>query len=85
MDTPEFQSHNQGMFLIVEPHSHVCYTWEWNHDGEVSEIDVKFFATPKGTTVLVEHSGFQKQSVAIHDQGWDNYIQGFKLFLSKTI
>jgi uncharacterized protein YndB with AHSA1/START domain len=86
MDTPEFQSHNQGIFLIVVPNAHVRYTWEWDHDGEVSEIDVKFSATPKGTTVLIAHSGFQKQqSVAIHDQGWDNYIQGFKLFLSKTI
>jgi len=36
--------------------------------------------------VLIEHSGFQKQqSVAIHDQGWDNYIQGFKLFLSQAM
>jgi hypothetical protein len=52
----------------------------------VSEIDVTFSATQKDTTVLIEHSGFQKQqSIAMHDQGWDSNIAGFKLFLSKTI
>ncbi|PKG99415.1 hypothetical protein CXF95_09235 [Paraglaciecola sp. MB-3u-78] len=62
------------------------YIWEWDHDGDVSEIDVTFSATHKGTTVLIEHSGFQKQqSIAMHDQGWSSYIDGFKLFLSKTI
>jgi uncharacterized protein YndB with AHSA1/START domain len=84
MDTSEFKSHNQCTFLIVEANSHVRYTWD--HDGEVSEIDVTFSATQKDTTVLIEHSGFQKQqSIAMHDQGWDSNIAGFKLFLSKTI
>lgn len=83
IDTPEFTSKNEGVFLIVEPTSHVRYTWEWNHDGEVSEIDVKFSCTDKGTNIIVEHSGFTKQQSAdMHSQGWDNYIEGFTQFLS---
>jgi uncharacterized protein YndB with AHSA1/START domain len=85
IDTPEFKSKNEGVFLIVEANSHVKYTWEWNHDGEVSEIDVKFSSTDKGTAILIEHTGFkQKQSVEMHDQGWDSYIEGFSRFLSSV-
>ena len=82
MDSPEFKSTNEGTFLIVEPNSHVRYTWEWNRDGEVSEIDVTFSITSTGTSILIEHTGFQKQqSVDMHDKGWDSYIEGFKVFL----
>ena len=82
MDTPEFTSKNEGVFLIVEPTSHVRYTWEWNHDGEVSEIDVQFSSTDVGTAIVIEHSGFtQQQSADMHAQGWDSYIEGFIQFL----
>jgi len=84
MSTPEFVSKNEGVFLIVEPISHVRYTWEWNHDGEVTEIDVKFSSSGLGTVIIIEHSGFTKQqSVDMHEHGWDSYIEGLIHFLSK--
>lgn len=85
MDTPEFTAKNEGVFLLVEPNIHLCYTWEWDHNGEVSEIDVQFSTTDKGTAILIEHSGFvTQQSTDMHDQGWDSYIEGLTLFLSKA-
>ncbi|WP_339719870.1 SRPBCC domain-containing protein [uncultured Paraglaciecola sp.] len=86
VDTPEFKGKNEGVFLLVDPNCHLCYTWEWNNDGEVSEIDVNFSATGKGTAIRILHSGFVNQASADrHDQGWDSYIEGFKLFLSKAV
>ena len=83
MQTPEFLGGNDGLFLRVEPGSRLTYTWEWNHDGEVSEIDVVFTPTAQGTLVAICHSGFTKEeSVRSHDSGWDNYIEGFIAHMS---
>jgi len=85
METPEFSGRNEGIFLEVEDGKHVRYTWEWNGDGEISEIDVVFMATDSGTRIEVVHSNFAKQeSVDQHSSGWDSYIDGFKTFLGAS-
>jgi uncharacterized protein YndB with AHSA1/START domain len=82
MEMPEFSGRNEGTFLEVEDGEHVRYTWEWNSDGEISEIDVVFAATDSGTRIELVHSNFSKQeSVDQHSSGWDSYIEGFKAFL----
>lgn len=86
METPEFVSRNEGRFLEVEPGQHIRYTWEWNGDGEISEIDVTFSAAVGGTRVTIIHSGFQKtESLENHRSGWDSYIEGFTDFLSSSL
>ena len=78
METPDFNGKNEGKFLAVEPEKQLTYTWEWNGDGEVSEIDVAFEATDAGTRINITHSGFTKEeSVTNHDSGWDSYMEGF--------
>ena len=85
METPDFSGRNDGEFLLVEPNSRVTYTWEWNADGEVSTIDVRFTASGKGTRIDLVHRGFRRQeSVSNHDSGWDSYIDGFTRYLSGT-
>ncbi len=82
METPQFTGKNEGEFLAVDPGKHIRYTWEWNGDGEVSEIDITFSATPGGTQIALIHNGFNKQESAdTHDSGWDSYIDGFTEFL----
>jgi uncharacterized protein YndB with AHSA1/START domain len=83
MDTPEFSGKNEGKFSLVEPCERVVYTWEWNGDGEVTEIDVRFEPAAAGTTITIRHSGFTSQeSVTNHDGGWDGYMIGLGDFLS---
>ena len=83
METPEFTGRNEGRFLLVDPGKRVTYTWEWNGDGEVTTIDVQFTATPKGTNIVLHHTGFTSQdSLNNHDTGWDSYMEGFSAYLS---
>ena len=79
---PGYVGKNEGKFLAIEPGKHLRYTWEWNGDGEVSEIDVTFAASGEGTALTLIHSGFSNQeSVDSHDSGWDSYIVGLTEFL----
>ncbi len=56
--TTEFSMNNEGKFLKVNPGKRLRYTWEWNGDGEVTEIDVTFAPIAKGTKVRLLHSVF---------------------------
>ncbi len=83
MAGPDFSAKNEGVFLIVEPPHRVKYTWEWNGDGEVTEIDVTFTEERGGTRVRILHTGFQKEeSVVNHRSGWDSYLEGLERFLT---
>ena len=83
MEQPGFSSRNEGEFLEVRPEEFIRYTWEWNGDGEVTEIAVTFSATESGTQISLIHSHFQKQQSADqHDSGWDSYMAGFQKHLA---
>lgn len=85
IESSELTSNNEGEFLIVEPKSHVRYTWEWNNDGEVTEIDVKFGSTNNGTQIVLTHTGFHNQSSRdMHSAGWESYIKGLIAHLSNS-
>lgn len=85
MKTEDFEGRNEGKFLEVENGTHLRYTWEWNGDGEISEIDVRFSESETGTQVELRHSKFLKQeSVDNHSSGWDSYMTGFAEFLAKS-
>lgn len=86
MDTPDFSGKNEGVFSRVDPLSRLTYSWEWNEDGEVSIIDVRFSKTASGTRIELTHSGFSSEdSRSNHDSGWDNYIQGFTEHLENSV
>ena len=83
MDTTEFKARNEGTFSRVVPNERLTYSWEWNRNGEVTEIDVSFAGHLEGTSLQLTHSGFVKeQSRAMHDSGWDRYIEGLSKYLS---
>lgn len=86
METPDFTMTNEGKFTVVKPEEQVVYTWEWNKDGEVTTIDVRFSATEVGTRIDLTHTGFEKaESVQMHDEGWDSYIRGLIVFLDDRL
>ncbi|MEM1435542.1 MAG: SRPBCC domain-containing protein [Pseudomonadota bacterium] len=85
IEGPEFSARNEGRFSAVTPGKHLAYSWEWNGDGECSMIDVTFHAANDGSSTRIElrHSGFtQAESQAMHDSGWDAYIEGLITFLA---
>lgn len=85
MEMPDFSGRNEGEFLLVEPNARVVYTWQWNNDGEVSTIDVRFNVSGEGTRIDLVHNGFTSdESVTNHDSGWDSYLEGFTTHLSET-
>ena len=77
IDGEGFSASNDGIFSRVEPGRRLTYSWEWNHDGKVTEIDVIFTADGGNTQVDLTHSGFtDADSQKMHDSGWDSYIDG---------
>lgn len=83
MDSDEGRAIAEGRFQVVLQNRKLRYTWEWNHDGEVSVIDVTFTETPTGTRVDIHHSEFDNaDSAARHAAGWDSYIEGLTEFLT---
>lgn len=85
MESPDFAAKNEGVFLAVDASHHIRYTWEWNGDGEVTEIDVTFSAIDKGTRINLVHSGFTKPaSTDAHARGWDSYIDGLTQFIQES-
>ncbi|MEM9622658.1 MAG: SRPBCC domain-containing protein [Pseudomonadota bacterium] len=85
MESPDFSATNEGEFLLVEAPHRVIYTWEWNADGEVTTIDVRFSSVAEGTQILLSHAGFSSSdSLTNHDNGWDAYMEGFVEHLATT-
>jgi len=81
----QWDTQNEGKFIEVEKNKHLRYTWEWNKDGDITEIDVTFEAAPSGCKLTLVHSGFKTQdSYDNHAAGWDAYIQGLTTFMSGT-
>lgn len=77
-DTPEFKASTDGTFSIVEANERVVYTWQWEGEDTVTEVDVRFSDVDGGGCVVdLVHTGFaDDDSQARHDAGWDAYVAG---------
>lgn len=84
MESEDRCNRAEGLFFAVEPDRHVRYTWEWDRDGEITEIDVLFEPADDGTALHIKHSGFRKpESRDMHDSGWDSYVEKLSALLEK--
>ena len=73
----------EGLFFAVEPDRHVRYTWEWDRNGEITEVAVRFEPADVGTDLHILHTGFRKQeSRDMHDSGWDSYVEALSALLA---
>lgn len=82
INTPDFKARCEGAFSVVEPDSRLVYSWSWEGDDNVTNIDVRFADDPGGTKVVLIHSGFyDEQSRTNHDHGWESFFVGFEAFL----
>ncbi|MEM7345009.1 MAG: SRPBCC domain-containing protein [Chloroflexota bacterium] len=77
VEMPDGAAIMEGKFLTVSYPTQLVYSWEWDGDGEVTEVTVTFKANTMGTEIVVLHSGFQsEESRGRHDVGWDSYVDG---------
>ncbi len=81
---PGFTAVAEGRFTIVDPPTHLRYSWEWNQDGDVSTIDVRFEPERDGTRVRLEHTNLATdESFENHRQGWQSYFAGLEQWLAQ--
>lgn len=77
-------SRAEGVFFAVEPERRVRYTWEWDRDGEITEIDVTFDDGAEGTTLHIQQSGFRSEaSRDLQDSSWDDYVEQLSSLLQQ--
>lgn len=82
---PGFTAVAEGHFDIVEPVERVRYSWEWNKDGNVSNIDVRFTDAADGTHIHLLHEGLHDaESFKNHDNGWTSYLAGLEQYLARA-
>ena len=67
----------EAEYQVIEPGRKLSYSWEWNGDGEVTLVTVRFVPQGTGCVVHLTHSGFQlEESFERHASGWENYFDG---------
>jgi len=78
----------EGEFTEVVPQKYLSYTWEWNHDGDKSIVQVSFsevtVEAQTGTRIDLLHKGlYSPEARQAHDAGWDSYFLGLAEFLKR--
>lgn len=66
----------EGVYTRLLPGNHLAYTWggSWN-PAEQSHVTVRLFETAAGTTLTLDHDGFQSdESLQVHRSGWQSSL-----------
>ena len=75
----------EGAFTRFAENEHITYSWQWDGDDKITEVDAVFRNHPDGTEVQLTLSGFQSaESYDNHAAGWDAYIDGFSAYLKNS-
>jgi uncharacterized protein YndB with AHSA1/START domain len=63
-------------FTRLVPGSQLEYTWAGNSDpAEESHVTVSLYESPRGTTLTLDHEGFQsEQSLHNHHSAWQSSL-----------
>lgn len=76
----------EGVYTMLLPGRQISYTWagSWN-PAEESHVTVSLFDDPQGTTLTLDHHGFQsEQSLAVHRSGWQSSLAKLRELLSRN-
>jgi len=66
----------EGVYTRLVPGDQLAYTWAGSWDpAEQSHVTVSLFEAPNGTTLTLDHQGFQsEQSLQVHHSGWQSSL-----------
>ncbi len=74
-----------GHFSVVEPNNRLIYSWQWQGDDEVTEVEVLFAPASAQTHVQLLHRGFNTDdSKQRHLDGWHSYLDGFERLIAEA-
>ncbi|HEV3311940.1 MAG TPA: SRPBCC domain-containing protein [Chloroflexota bacterium] len=76
-----------GTFSVVEPPSHLSYSWSWASDGgQESHVTVDFAESfDGGTEIRVKHHGLKDAaSRNNHVTGWNDCVDRLEMLISKS-
>jgi uncharacterized protein YndB with AHSA1/START domain len=76
----------QGVYTRLLPGNQLAYTWggSWN-PAEQSHVTVRLFEAPTGTTLTLDHDGFQSdESLQVHHSGWQSSLTKLWEMFSKN-
>lgn len=68
-----------GIFVAVEPHTHIAFTWGWELAGSPvppgsSTVEIWLEPDGEGTLLRLEHSGLPLAAFQPHSEGWNHYL-----------
>jgi uncharacterized protein YndB with AHSA1/START domain len=67
----------EGVYTRLLPGNQLAYTWggSWN-PAEQSHVTVRLFEAASGTTLTLDHDGFQSdESLQVHHSGWQSSLK----------
>jgi uncharacterized protein YndB with AHSA1/START domain len=70
------QAHpHAGTYLVLEPHSHIAFSWEAPWSAPESRVDLTLTPVDGGTEVVLTHVKFvSEQSRDNHTKGWTGIL-----------
>ena len=68
-----------GHSSVVETDKRLVYSWQWQDDNEITEVEVLFTQASAQTQAQLSHRGFiTKDPKQRHLEGWHSYLDGFE-------
>ena len=62
----------RGRYTEVDPPKLLGFTWQWDHEGEPSQVRVELTEVDGGTRMLLSHTALtDPEDAAGHLQGWE--------------
>lgn len=74
-----------GKYLAIESNKQLAFTWQWQPDGETTQVGLLFKAINESTAELtLNHSGFtDKDNAELHQAVWIACLEKLSILLAQ--
>lgn len=75
----------EGQYVDIETNKRLAFTWQWQPDGEVTQVELLFKAIDeKSAELTLTHSGFtEKDDAELHQAAWISCMEKLSLLLEQ--